>query len=74
MDWIDEALEHAHGTEELRKVAEDFLRADRMTQETALGKLWDFTRNLEGEEKTKFTAMAVVLETAARIMAERQQD
>jgi hypothetical protein len=74
MDWIDEALEHVHGTEELRKVAEAFLRADRNTQQSALERLWKFVRTLEGEEKTKFTVMAVTLETAAKVLQERSTE
>jgi hypothetical protein len=72
MDWIRETLEHVQGTEELRTVAESFLRSDPETQQVALRKLWEFTGSLEGEEKTKFTVMATILETAAEILNEQR--
>ena len=71
MDWIRDTLQHVQGTEELRSVAQQFLRADPETQQVALKKLWEFTSTLEGEEKTKFTVMAVILETAAEVLEER---
>lgn len=74
MDWVDDALKHIEGAEELRDVAERFLRSDAQTQEAALEKLRSFIATLEGEEKTKFTVMAVILETASRVMRERLDD
>ncbi|MFP4612123.1 MAG: hypothetical protein ACLFM5_01925 [Spirochaetaceae bacterium] len=71
MGWIEEELAHIHGVEELRKVAEGFLRADRETQQSVIEQLWRFVAGLEGEEKTKFTVMAVILQTAADVMRER---
>jgi hypothetical protein len=71
MDWIKDTLQHVRGTEELRSVAREFLRADPETQQVALKKLWEFTSTLEGEEKTKFTVMAVILETAADVLKEK---
>ncbi|MFP4374116.1 MAG: hypothetical protein ACLFPO_07285 [Spirochaetaceae bacterium] len=74
MDWIQEALEHVHGVDELRSVADKFLKADRATQREALQKLWQFIGTLDEEEKTKFTVMAVILETAADALHERLHD
>ena len=74
MSWIEDALEHIQGADELRSVAEAFMRADRDTQEQALQKLWAFTSKLDGEEKTKFTVMAVTLESAAKVLHERLDD
>jgi hypothetical protein len=70
-DWIKDTLEHVQGTEELRQVAESFLRTDRETQKAALERLWEFVGTLEGEEKTKFTVMAVILDVASDVLHER---
>lgn len=74
MDWIKEALEHIQGADELRAVADQFLRSDRDTQREALEKLWEFIGTLEEDEKTKFTVMAVILETAANVLHERLEN
>mgnify|MGYP006299877811 CR=1 FL=1 len=71
MDWIDETLAHIEGTEELRTVARSFLEADVHTRNAAITRLWEFTSSLEGEEKTKFTVMATILETASAVLQER---
>jgi len=70
-EWIDDTLERAHGVTELQAVAERFLRLPEKERDRTLERLWEFTRTLEGEEQTKFTVMAAILDTASRILRER---
>jgi|GEM_PF-4468658 len=70
-EWIDDTLERAHGVNELQAVAERFLRLQEEERDRTLEELWEFTRTLEGEEQTKFTVMAAILDTASRILRER---